>query len=339
MKKIDSLYKHRAPIIAGWMILFFWVGSLPLYSLSLFREADVKGTTIPYTIVATVGMVGDVAAQVAGPRAVVKTLIRSGVDPHLYAPTRSDVQQLTEADMVLYVGLLLEGRMSSILTRLRRREEAIHAVADILAERGALPLISSGEHFDPHIWMDVSLWGQVALEIANILSDFDPRGAEGYQRRATQYRQQLEVLGNYIQEVIASIPISQRVLVTAHDAFSYFGRAYGIRVEGIQGISTESEAGIRRINQLVAFLATRSVPAVFIESSVHDKNVRALIEGVASRGGQVRIGGTLYSDAMGAAGSYEGTYIGMLDHNATIISRALGGSAPLQGLNGRLKKQ
>ena len=338
MKKEHSFQRRRRTIIAGWMALLFLLCSLPLFSLRLFREADIKGTTIPYTIVATVGMVGDVAAEVAGARATVKTLIRSGVDPHLYAPTRSDVQQLTEADLVLYVGLLLEGRMSSTLERLQHKGETIYAVVDILAEKGALPLISSGEHFDPHIWMDVSLWGQVVLEIANILSDFDPMGAEGYQRRAAHYGQQLEELGNYIQQVIASIPTSQRILVTAHDAFSYFGRAYGIRVEGIQGISTESEAGIRRINQLVAFLATNRVPAVFVESSVHDKNVRALIEGVAARGGRVRIGGTLYSDAMGEAGSYKGTYIGMLDHNATIISRALGGNAPRRGLNGRLKQ-
>ena len=332
----------------GWRARCGWVtftlsvmAVLPTHSLSLFRVHNLERKNIPYTIVATVGMIGDITAQIVGSRAQVITLMQSGVDPHLYTPTRSDVQRLLQADVVLYVGLLLEGRMSTVLKRLEEQRapqttSAIYGIGDRLAAQGLLPLFETNGHTDPHIWMDVSLWQLAVTEIAEALSAFDPEWQENYRTRAARYTDKLQELHRYIQEVIASIPAEQRVLVTAHDAFSYFGSAYGIRVEGIQGLSTESEAGVKRINALVSFLLENRVPAIFVESSVHDKNVRALVEGVTSRGGQVYIGGTLFSDAMGESGSYRGSYIGMLDHNATTISRALGGTAPKRGVHQRL---
>jgi manganese/zinc/iron transport system substrate-binding protein len=185
--------------------------------------------------------------------------------------------------------------------------------------------------------MDVAGWSQAVEVVARSLGDVDPAHATAYQVNADAYLVELAKLDAYGRTALATIPPEHRVLITAHDAFNYFGRAYGIEVRGIQGISTESEAGVADINRLVDFLVEKKVPAIFVESSVSDKNIRALIEGCNSRGHVVRIGGELYSDAMGAGGTYEGTYLGMLDHNITTITRALGGEAPERGLNGRLR--
>jgi manganese/zinc/iron transport system substrate-binding protein len=192
-------------------------------------------------------------------------------------------------------------------------------------------------HHDPHVWMDVTGWMSAVQTVAEALSRFDAPNAATYRANAERYSAQLRELDAYARRVLASIPKEQRVLVTAHDAFHYLGRAYGIEVRGIQGLSTESEAGVKDIEDLVNFLAERRIPAVFVETSVADKNVRALVEGTRARGHAVRIGGSLFSDAMGATGTYEGTYIGMIDHNVTTIARALGGDAPEGGMNGKLR--
>ena len=172
--------------------------------------------------------------------------------------------------------------------------------------------------------------------VANSLSEYDPSNAQTYSKNAARYNEELKKLHEYAKRCIASVPEHSRVLITAHDAFNYFGRAYGIEVRGIQGISTESEAGLEDIRQIVDLIVSRDVQAVFVESSVSRKNVLALVEGASARGSKVRIGGELFSDAMGHSGTYEGTYVGMLDHNATVITRALGGEAPEGGMNSRL---
>lgn len=298
--------------------------------------ASAAPKSYPYDIAATTGMVADIVREVAGDRAKVKNLIGEGVDPHLYKPTRSDVAALMRAEVVFYNGLMLEGKMADTLIKVARSGKRVYAVTELLDESSLLSPAAMEGHHDPHVWMDVSLWSSAVEVVAKSLSEFDPASAKGYGERAAAYRARLEELDAYCEKVIASIPERQRVLVTAHDAFNYFGRAYGIEVRGVQGISTESEAGIQDINRLVDFLVERAVRAVFVETSVADKNVRALIEGASSRGASVRIGGSLFSDAMGQGGTYEGTYIGMLDHNATTIARALGGDAPKGGFAGKL---
>ena len=288
----------------------------------------------PMKIAATVGMVADVVREVAGERATVKAVIGSGVDPHVYAPTRSDVAALIRSDVIFYAGLLLEGRMTDILVKVSRKRP-VFALTELIPKAYLLHDSDSG-HFDPHVWMDVGGWMQTVTVAADALSSFDPPGEPVYRQNAAAFLERLERLDTYAKQAIASIPARQRVLVTAHDAFRYMGRAYDIEVMGIQGISTESEAGIRDINRIVDTLVERRIPAVFVESSVSDKNVKALIEGAASRGHTVRIGGSLFSDAMGPPGSYEGTYIGMIDHNVTAIALALGGLAPEKGFQGKL---
>lgn len=301
-----------------------------------FSAATAAPKSYPYDVTATTGMVADIVREVAGDRATVKNLIGEGVDPHLYKPTRSDVAALMRADVVFYSGLMLEGKMADTLHKIEGTGKPVCAVTDRLDHSTLFSPSSLEGHFDPHVWMDVSLWSNAVEVVAKSLSAFDPASAKAYGERAAAYRAKLAELHAYCAKVIASVPERQRVLVTAHDAFHYFGRAYGIEVRGIQGISTESEAGIQDINRLVDFLVERGVRAVFVETSVADKNVRALIEGASSRGASVRIGGSLFSDAMGRGGTYEGTYIGMLDHNATTIARALGGSAPERGFSGKL---
>jgi manganese/zinc/iron transport system substrate-binding protein len=291
----------------------------------------------PYNAVTTVGMVGDIVQQVAGDKAKVSTLMGAGVDPHLYKPTRNDVASLLDADVVFYSGLMLEGKMSDTFVKVAASGKPVFAVTQLIDEKFLLEPPEFAGHFDPHVWMAAPGWMKAVEAVAQSLSKFDPANASLYQENAAKYLAELKKLDGYAHKAIASIPKEQRILITAHDAFNYFGREYDIEVKGIQGISTESEAGLQQINQLVDLIASRKIKAVFVETSVAEKNVRALVEGAAQKGVKVDIGGTLFSDAMGPAGTYEGTYIGMIDHNVTIITRALGGEAPEKGMQGKLK--
>lgn len=320
-------------VLAGFWLLTAGCGQASPGSEA--TPATARPTKYPYQVVTTIAMVTDVVEQVAGEHATVTGIIGSGVDPHLFKPTRSDVAAMLGADVVVYSGLHLEGKMGDTLVQVARRKP-VFAVTERLDESYLLELPGSGGQHDPHVWMDVTAWSKAVEAVADSLSEFDPDHAAEYAANAATYRQQLETLDAYVKQIIASIPPTTRVLVTAHDAFGYFGRAYGLEVRGIQGISTESEAGLEDLNRLVDMVVTRKIGAVFVETSVAQKNVRALVEGAAARGHTLAIGGTLFSDAMGAPGSYEGTYIGMIDHNATIIARALGGDAPPRGMQGKL---
>jgi len=288
----------------------------------------------PFKVGATVGMIADIVKEVAGDRAKVTGIIGTGVDPHLFNPTRSDVAVLLRSDIIFYNGLLLEGQMSDILVKVARKRP-VFAVTEELKE-SYLIQDTATNHFDPHVWMDVQGWMKAVAVVRDALASFDPANADHYVKNSQAYIGQLEKLDDYARTVIASIPEKQRVMITAHDAFSYLGRAYGIEVMGIQGLSTESEAGLKDINRIVSQLVERRIPAVFVETSVSDKNVKALIEGANARGHRVVIGGALFSDAMGKTGTYEGTYIGMIDNNVTLIARALGGQAPERGMQGKL---
>jgi len=291
----------------------------------------------PYKIVTTCGMVTDIVAIVAGEHAVVSGLMGPSVDPHLYKPTRNDVKQLLEADVVFYVGLLLEGKMAESFEQVERRGKPVYAVTASLPESELRSPPEFEGHYDPHVWMDVSLWSDAVGEVAKRLAAFDPKHAESYRNNAQEYQARLGELDAYVRKVLATIPERQRVLVTSHDAFGYFAEAYGMRVLAPQGITTDSEAGVNDINQLVDEIVQEEIKAIFIESSVNPANIEAIIAGAAQQGWEVRIGGELYSDAMGPPGTYTGTYIGMMDHNATVISRALGGDAPAGGFQGKLE--
>lgn len=287
-------------------------------------------------VVTTTGMIADITSNVAGDRVQVTSLMGAGVDPHLYKPTRSDIAALTSAGVVFYNGLLLEGKMTDALVRVATSGRRVHAVTELLDSEFLLEPPEFQGHFDPHVWMDPRAWSKAVEVVRDKLAEFDPAGADVYRQNAQRYLQSLSELDSYADTVLKSVPSDSRVLVTAHDAFNYFGRRYGFEVVGIQGISTESEAGVRDIERIVGMLVARKIKAVFVESTVSQRNIRALVEGAAARNHQVAIGGELFSDAMGKPGSYEGTYIGMIDHNVTAIARALGGEAPVRGLNAKL---
>ncbi|MFI4896474.1 MAG: metal ABC transporter solute-binding protein, Zn/Mn family [Phycisphaerales bacterium JB059] len=288
------------------------------------------------TLVATTGMVADAVRAVAGDRAEVEALMGPGLDPHLYKPTRSDIAKLLQADAVFYNGLLLEGKMTDALIRAATSGRPVHAVTELLDESELLEPEEFAGHFDPHVWMDPVAWTRAVEVVRDKLIELDPEGEASYRANATAYTTQLRSLDEYARDVLQTVPESSRVLVTAHDAFNYFGRRYGFEVVGIQGISTESEAGVRDIQRLVDLLVDRRVGAVFVESTVSRRNIESLIAGARAGGQPVTIGGELFSDAMGREGTYEGTYLGMIDHNVTTIARALGGQAPERGRLGKL---
>jgi len=287
------------------------------------------------SVVATTGMIADAARQVGGDMAEVRALMGAGIDPHSYRQTRTDILAATRADLVLWHGLYLEAQMEAFLEKLSSRNRVV-AVGEAVPEDLLIGHEDYAGKFDPHVWMVPDLWAHVVRAVRDALIDVAPEHANAFTANAREHLAGIDRLSAYAREVVESIPPQARVLLTAHDAFGYFGRAYGFEVVGIQGISTESEAGLNRIATLADMLLTRGIGAVFIETSVSDRNIRALIEGAAAQGHEVRIGGELYSDAMGAPGSYEGTYIGMIDHNVTTIARALGGQAPTGGMDGKL---
>lgn len=318
------------------LICLWAMGVLALLPAACSDADRPESTSI--SIVATTGMVADIARQVAGDRAVVTGLMGSGVDPHLYKPTRTDVQRIMDADIIFYNGLLLEGKMVDTFVRAATSGKPVHAVTELLDDSYLLEPEEFQGHHDPHVWMDPAAWSMAIEVVRDRLVELDPNGEPEYHANAEAYTARVNQLDAYCQRVLSSVPEQQRVLVTAHDAFNYFGRRFGYEVVGIQGISTESEAGVRDIERLVNLLVERNINAVFVESTVSQRNIQALIMGAKARGHTVVIGGELFSDAMGASQTYEGTYIGMIDHNATTVARALGGQTPPRGMNGELNE-
>lgn len=303
---------------------------------ALALPAGAQARTAPLSVVATTGMIADTARQIGGELIEVRALMGPGIDPHSYRQTRSDIVALSRADLTLWHGLYLEAQLEDFLLDLGRKKPVI-AVGESVPQTELIAHEDYDGRFDPHVWMVPELWQHVARGVGDALSGAAPDHAETFAANLATFLDALDRLGTYAETTLASVPEPARVLVTAHDAFGYLGRRYGYEVLGIQGISTDSEAGLDRIRTLVDLLVDRQIGAVFVESSVSDRNIRALIEGAAARGHEVKIGGELFSDAMGPDGSYEGSYIGMIDHNVTAIARALGAhSVPKTGMNGRL---
>lgn len=278
------------------------------------------------TIIATIGMVGQPASEIGASCVVVETMMGPGIDPHLYKPSAGDVSSLIDADAVLYSGLNLEGQVGEVFAKLSARKPVL-PVAEAAVDGQELITPEGDEYSDPHVWMDAELWSGIAIPIAELVEDLQPSCtlASG---RAKQFALSLKALDRWIGDAVATIPQDQRILVTAHDAFAYYGRAYGIEVAGIQGVSTESEAGIADIRGIVDLVVDRKVPAIFVESTINSRAVEAVVEAAEARGHSVQLGEELYSDAMGEPGTAEGTYIGMLHANTVRIVTALGGTLP-----------
>jgi manganese/zinc/iron transport system substrate-binding protein len=284
-------------------------------------ESGAEGQKIRIT--ATVGMVGDLARNVGGSRVEVTALMGPGVDPHLYKASEGDIARLSQADIVFYNGLFLEGKMGDVLERVAKRGRPTVAVSADLDPRLLHHPEAFEGHPDPHIWFDVSLWSRTVPAVVEALSTFDPAGRAEYEANAERYLTELAELHEWCRAELATVPKEQRVLVTAHDAFGYFGAAYDVEVVGLQGLSTASEYGLKDVQRIVDLVTSRKVKAVFVESSVPKRSIEAVVAGCRARGRDVIIGGELFSDAMGAAGTPEGTYLGMVRANVTKIVEAL----------------
>lgn len=273
-------------------------------------------------IVTTTGMIKDAIEHVVGDQAEVIALMGPGVDPHLFKATQGDLEKLTSADIIFYNGLHLEGKMGEVLEKLGRLKPVIAVSKDIPEAR--LRTIPGFENtHDPHIWFDVSLWQEAVKAISGFMMEYDSASAPQYQQNASEYLRQLDSLHQAVKQQLLQIPEEQRVLITAHDAFGYFGDAYGIEVRGLQGISTVSEFGLKDVTDLVNFIIARKIKAIFVETSVSAKSINAVVEGCHQKGWNVSIGGSLYSDAMGAAGTPEGNYLGMVSANVNTLVTAL----------------
>lgn len=287
-------------------------------------QPDFSGREI--SIVATTGMVGDIVKNVGGNRVEVTTLMGPGVDPHLYKASEGDVARLDNADIVFYSGLHLEAKLAEVFEKMGDHITTVAVAEQIPTDR----LIVVGEGaaaYDPHVWFDVELWAMATEEVRDTLMEIDPDHAADYEARAAAYLDQLAELDAYVIAQAETVPEQQRVIITAHDAFGYFAKAYGFEVLGLQGISTAAEAGAGDVQDLADLIVERQIPALFVETSISPRAIRALQEAVASRGFEVEIGGELFSDAMGDAGTPEGTYIGMVRHNIDTIVNALRGDS------------
>lgn len=298
-----------------------------LLILTLLASAAFVGAQdAPINIVATTGMIADIVKNIGGEHVEVHQLMGPGVDPHLYRATDSDVDLLLDAEVIFYNGINLEARLTDIFEQIGE-ERPVVAVGEAIPEER---LLTSTQYDapDPHVWMDVELWMIAAEAVRDTLIEFDPANEADYTANAETYLEALAELDAYVQEQIDRVPEEQRVLVTAHDAFQYFGHAYGMEVFAPQGISTETEAGIADIRRTIALIQERQIPAIFVETSVPPDVVEAIIAGVEDAGQTLEIGGSLYSDAMGEPDTDEGTYIGMIRHNVdTIVSALLGETA------------
>ena len=286
------------------------------------EKLEIQGR--PIRIVTTIGMIADLAKNIGGEMVEVTSLMGTGVDPHLYKASAGDVTLISEADLILYNGLHLEAGMSGVLERLsdQKPNQVLAVTKNIDRSKLTAPPEFAGA-YDPHVWFDVTLWKDVAETIHNALVLLMPSAEAHFQSLAKKYILQLEALHIYVQEKATQIEPSKRVLVTAHDAFGYFGQAYEFEVHGLQGISTATEAGTADVRKLAQFIADRKIPAIFVESSVPRQSIEAVQAAVRARGFEVQIGGELFSDAMGNPNTKEGTYIGMVQHNIDTISDGL----------------
>ncbi|KIL44146.1 metal ABC transporter solute-binding protein, Zn/Mn family [Jeotgalibacillus soli] len=280
------------------------------------------GEDQPIQVVATTSQIGDSISQIGGEFLEVTTLMGPGVDPHIYQPTQRDIQALQNADIVFYNGLHLEGRMDEVFEQIGK-DRPVLALADAVSAQDLLNDPDEPAVTDPHIWFDIDIWMTALDHATKELEELLPNNKAELNVQKEAYFSQLEELKTESLKTMATIPDEQRVLVTAHDAFGYFGRMYNTEVLGLQGLSTEDEIGVSDIQEIVNLLVEREIPSVFVESSISERSIRAVIEGATQAGHSVTLGGELYSDAMGAKGTETGTYIGMYKHNIETISQAL----------------
>jgi manganese/zinc/iron transport system substrate-binding protein len=284
---------------------------------------DTKNENGKLNIVTTTTMITDLVENIGGEYVNVLGLMGSGVDPHLYKASEGDVTKLVNADIIFYNGLHLEGKLVEVFEKMGSRTKTPIALADNLDTSTLIGSDYFASNYDPHVWFNIEYFKQFTEKVTEVLSEKDPVNASHYSDNNKEYLAKLNTLQSKIKNIIETLPEENRILVTAHDAFNYFGKNYGFEVVGLQGLSTATEAGVQDVQNLAAFIIEKKVKAIFVESSVPKRTIEALEAAVKSKGHQVVIGGTLYSDALGNAGTAEGTYIGMFEYNVKTIVNAL----------------
>lgn len=298
-------------------ILLFLI-AISIYGCKNDTKANGK-----LNVVTTTTMITDLVKNIGGDSINVQGLMGSGVDPHLYKASEGDVSKLVNADVIFYNGLHLEGKLVEVFEKMGSKTKTPIALADELDKTTLIGSDYFASNYDPHVWFNIDYFKQFAEKVTQVLSEKNPENADIFQANKTKYLNQLNELQNTIKSVIETLPKEKRILVTAHDAFNYFGKAYDFEVVGLQGLSTATEAGVQDVQKLAAFIIEKQIKAIFVESSVPKRTIEALQAAVKSKGHNVEIGGTLYSDALGNAGTVEGTYIGMFEYNVNTIVNAL----------------
>lgn len=273
-------------------------------------------------VVATTGMLYDIVVNIARDKMTAEAIMGPGVDPHLYKATQGDLSKLKKADLIVYNGILLEGKMSEILKKMGKQKPVV-AAAESLPDSLLLNAADYKDAYDPHIWFDIKRWKYAVDEVSKAMISIDTQNEEFYRTNTNRYLKQLDSLDNFVRTSILEIPENQRILVTAHDAFGYFGDSYNVKVEALQGISTVADFGLKDVANLIDLIIENNIKAIFVETSVSDKSINAVVTGCREKGHDVQIGGYLYSDAMGDIGTVEGTYIGMFKKNVNTIVEAL----------------
>lgn len=314
----------KKPILAGAIVAVIVGASAVIIQNSGGVNAEDEGLDDSGKIIitTTTNVITDLVENIGGDSVSVTGLMGPGVDPHLYRPSAGDVKELQNADIVFYNGLDLEGKMGDILVKIGGEGTSVWAISEYIPQESLLSL-DGQSHFDPHIWWDAELWMEAARVVAAGLKEHDPQNSEKYDKNLSEYLAKLRALNSISLAKLDSVPEEQRVLVTAHDAFQYFGHAYGFEELAIQGWSTDSEAGIREIQNLADQISKRKIRALFVETSISPATIEALREAVQDRGHDVVLGGQLFSDAIGEKGTDEGTYLGAFTHNIDTIVQAL----------------
>ena len=289
---------------------------------AFFGCKDTTNTNGKLNVVTTTTMITDLVKNIGGDAVNVEGLMGSGVDPHLYKASEGDVNKLVNADVIFYNGLHLEGKLVEVFEKMGRSKTPI-ALADGLDKKGLIGSDYFASNYDPHVWFNIDYFKAFAEKVTQVLSEQDPMNTDIFSKNAERYLKELDQLKIEIQNIIETLPKDKRILVTAHDAFNYFGKAYDFNVVGLQGLSTATEAGVQDVQNLSKFIIDNKIKAIFVESSVPKRTIEALQAAVNSKGHDVEIGGTLYSDALGNPGTEEGTYIGMFKYNVNTIVNAL----------------
>jgi manganese/zinc/iron transport system substrate-binding protein len=310
----------RKKLLDYLLIALLIMGSVIIAGCNTEKTTESDNEKVVVTT--TISQIADAVENIGGEHVEVQSLMGPGIDPHLYKAKQSDIGKLQDADIIFYNGLHLEGKMLEIFEKMDA-EKPTYAIADSIPKKQLRKDAADETAVDPHVWFDIDLWKTALVQVTEGLIEIDPNNKEAYEKNAEQYFTKLDELKQYAEAEMAKIPEEQKVLVTAHDAFNYFGAKYHLEVMGLQGLSTDSEYGLRDVQSLVDTLVDRNIKAVFVESSISEKSIKAVIEGAKDKNHQVEIGGELYSDAMGEEGTEEGTYIGMYKHNVDTIVEAL----------------